>query len=169
MDILVAVDDTGSRLLDIESRYSVGNSAICDCTSDSILGDMTDLNTKICYHVKMSCIEIASMGFVGVLTGLVVVGLEMQAFDIHMLSVAPVGIFGFLKDIVLPIIVHLDITHPGMPEFKTEDGLGLFLLLSSFFLVAIKEELVVGRTVLRLTQQHVHSIDLELLKFHPAL
>lgn len=95
MDSLIVVHYSGSHVIEIESRYTVGNSTISDCTSDSILGDMTDLDTKICYHVKMSCIEIASMGFVGVLTGLVVVGLEMQTFDIHMLSVAPVGIFGF--------------------------------------------------------------------------
>ena len=107
------------------------------------------------------------MGFVGVLTGLVVVGLEMQTFDIHMLSVAPVGIFGFLQYIVLTIIGHLDITHPGMHEFNDE-GTGLFLLLFLlvFLFSGIKEELIVGRTVLRLTQQHLHSIDLEFLKYY---
>ena len=167
VDVFVAIGDTGTDIVDIESRYGVGNGAICNRTSDSILRDMTDLDTKICNHIQMSCIEIASMGFVGVLTGLVVVGLEMQTFDIHMLSVAPVGIFGFLQYIVLAIIGHLDITHPGMHEFNDE-GTGLFLLLFLlvFLLCGIEEELIVGRTVLRLTQQHLHSIDLELLKYH---
>ena len=173
VDMLAADQDLARHVVDIEAGDGVAETALGKGEADSVLIGTEDVDADIGHHIHVACIEGATMGLVGVLTQLMVVGLEMQALDVDVPLVAPEAIDGLFQEIVLAVVSDVNLLGDGMLKIDLEGRAALLLFLLLIFLLvlfrSIEEELVVGRAVIGFIQQGVDAFYPQFLHLDTSL